>query len=77
MKVRYIRNTIAHLPGALEINLTSEKIIYFLMAYKLFFRKFRDLYSSEQPIVFKVINENPNRCISLNSNGNIFWQIVT
>lgn len=58
MKVRYIRNTIAHLPGALEINLTSEKIIYFLMAYKLFFRKFRDLYSSEQPIVFKVINEN-------------------
>lgn len=58
MKVRYIRNTIAHLPGTLEINLTSEKIIYFLMAYKLFFRKFRDLYSSEQPIVFKVINEN-------------------
>lgn len=58
MKVRYIRNTIAHLPGALEINLTSEKIIYFLMAYKLFFRKFRDLYSSETPEVFKTINEN-------------------
>lgn len=58
MKVRYIRNTIAHLPGALEINLTSEKIIYFLMAYKLFFRKFRDLYSSKTPDFFQSINQN-------------------
>ncbi len=58
MKIRYIRNAVAHMPGPIEIQLTSEKIIYFLMAYKLFFRKFHDLFSSEQPLVFKRINEN-------------------
>jgi len=56
IQVRFMRNFIAHLPGSADLLLTSEQIIYFLISYKIFFKKFSELHSNDRPKMFDKIN---------------------